>query len=37
MSPLELPPAMIGRRPMRLQIRTGFDRAVVEQVHLGGL
>ena len=24
MSPFELPPAMIGRRPIRLQIRTGF-------------
>ena len=24
MSPFELPPARIGRRPMRLQIRTGL-------------
>ena len=31
-SPLELPPASSGRRPMRLQIRTGFSRPVVHEV-----
>ncbi len=35
MSPFEFPPAMSGRRPVRLQIRTGLGRAVVEVVGLG--
>ena len=34
MSPFELPAAKIGRRPIRLQIRTGFSGPVVEEVQL---
>ena len=34
MSPLELPPATTGRRPIRLQIRDRLGRPVVEELHL---
>ena len=33
-SPLELPPARIGRRPIRLQMPHRLRRPVVEEVHL---